>query len=311
MKLSKQERIAAIVVLIILIIGLGGWLFVKPKIDNIITTNKTLDSKQQEYNAAVEKSQRKEPLRNDIIAAYKKGEHMADMFFPELKSYEADAAFREFLAQCKSRVVVESLQVGEPTTATLGTQFYASNEVTYALKTYATQGAEPSVKEILRDARQLLLLTKLGTAQTIGASTVSFTVSAYTQEDLLKFVDEINHYVKVENGEEVRKAIKIDGLTLEYKDIAEEYGALVKEKQSTMVTDGKSAYVAANPGKKTDSENNQQGTDPNGGSAQASENDNIVTAPPLFTWSDTMTFYCIERMQDPTPQLDMQDGKIS
>jgi len=28
----------------------------------------------------------------------------------------------------------------------------------------------------------------------------------------------------------------------------------------------------------------------------------------LYSYSDTFTFYCIERMQDPTPQLDAQDG---
>ena len=91
MRLSKQERIAIIIILVIVIIALGIFLFIVPAAQQIESTLKNLDNKQKEYDAAVEKQATKGPLREQIIEAYKTGEHIADMFFPEMKSYEADA----------------------------------------------------------------------------------------------------------------------------------------------------------------------------------------------------------------------------
>ena len=303
MKLSKQERIGALIIIIILILGLGAWLLVKPKIEEIGTSRNSLEAKQTEYNAAVEKQQKKVPLRDQIIEAYQNGEHMADMFFPEMTSYESDAAFREFLSQCTAKVIVQDLTVGEPGTATLGTQCFTPNTVSYDLKTYATQGREIDEKTAVRNARRDLLQSTLGGAQTIGASQVEFTVSAIDRDELVKFMDEINSYFKDENGTSVRKAIKVNGLSLEYWEVTEKYDALVEELEETMEAAGRAALTAAT-GLPTQQETATPPTvqEPNANQQLAGVTDYI------YSWTDTMTFYCIERMQDPTPQLNAQDG---
>lgn len=312
MRLSKQERIGAMIIIVVVIIALGAWLFVKPRIETIDATRKSLDSKQQEYNTDVETQSKKNPLREQIIAAYEAGEHMADMFFPEMTSYESDAAFREFIQQCTAKVLVEDLTVGEPTTATLGTQFYSRSSVTYDLKTYATQGVDVSLVETLRAARQLLLQTTLGGAQTIGASNVSFTVTAIDRNELIKFVDEINNYVKEENGGSIRKAIKINTLSLEYNEVIKKYDDLVAKLNGEMQTAGQNAFQAAggNPGGNNNPAPNPTPNpeNPENPGNPETNNPNENTTPEYFTLSDTMTFYCIERMQDPKPQLDAQDG---
>ncbi len=305
MKLSKQERIGALIIIIIVILGLGAWLLVKPKIENISTSKKSLEAKRTEYNAAVEKQQRKDPLRDQIIEAYQKGEHMADMFFPEMASYEADAAFREFLSQCTAKVVIEDLTVGEPGTATLGTQFYEPTPVSYDLKTYATQSVESDEETVARNARRELLKSTLGNEQTIGASQVTFTVTAIDREELVKFADEVNSYFRDENGNSVRKAIKINGLTLDYWEVNEKYDKLVEELNKEMEEAGRAALTAAT-GRPTQ-DPNQPGT-PTVTEPGNEPADVAGVTDYIYSWSDTMTFYCIERMQDPTPQLDAQDG---
>lgn len=316
MKLSKQERIGALIIIIIVILGLGAWLLVKPKIEDISTSRKSLESKQAEYNAAVETQQRKGPLRDQIIEAYQNGEHMADMFFPEMASYEVDAAFREFLSQCTAKVVVEDLTVGEPGTATLGTQFFTSAAVSYDLKTYATQGLEIDEETAARNARREVLRSALGDSQTIGASQVNFTVTAIEREELVKFMDEVNSYFKDENGNSVRKAIKVNGLTLDYWEVTDKYDALVEELNKTMEEAGRAALTAAT-GLPTQETNTNTGTptvtDPGTtqpGTQPGNQNEQEIAGITdyIYSWSDTMTFYCIERMQDPTPQLDAQDG---
>ncbi len=305
MKLSKQERIGALIIIIIVILGLGAWLLVKPKIEDIGTSTKSLDAKQAEYNKAVEEQQRKAPLRDQIIEAYQNGEHMADMFFPEMTSYEADAAFREFLSQCTAKVVVQDLTVGEPGTATLGTQFFTPTEVSYDLKTYATQGLEIDEKTAAKNARRDLLQSTLGSAQTIGASTVDFTVTAIDREELVKFMDEVNSYFKDENGNSVRKAMKVNGLTLDYWEVTDKYDKLVEELNKTMEEAGRAALTAAT-GLPTQDTNQ---TTPTVNEPGAQDNKEIAGITDyIYSWSDTMTFYCIERMQDPTAQLNAQDG---
>lgn len=315
MKLSKQERIGALIIIVILILALGGWLLVKPRIETIGATKASLAAKQQEYDADVAKQSRKAPLREEIEKAYEEGEHLADMFFPELSAYEADMAFRAFLSQCTAKVVVEDLEVGEPTTATLGTNFYVRPEVEYDLKTYATQGADidEEYAEIL--LRQTNLATALGDPQTIGASTVNFTVSAIDQDELVKFADEVNSYMLEENGTATRKAVGINGLTLTYPLVTNKYEKLIESLNTEAETEGKRALSAATGlPVEGDEENNPGAPNPNGtgtnpgtpGSEE--EKETAVMTDYLYSYSDTFTFYCIERMQDPTPQLDAQDG---
>ena len=315
MKLSKQERIGAIIIIVIVIIALGFWFYVKPKIETIDATQKSLASKQQEYDADVETQAKKDPLKNDILAAYDEGAHLADMFFSEMTSYESDAAFREFIQQCTAKVLVEDLTVGEPTTATLGTQFYASSSVTYDLKTYATQGVDVSVAELMRTARQLLLQTTLGNAQTIGASNVTFTVTAIDRDELIKFVDEINKYEREENGNKIRKAIKINNLSLEYGEINDEYDKLLDDLNKQMESAGQNAFQSStgqNPGGSSTPAPTPTPTPENpenpGEGENNNNNNNQGATPEYYTLTDTMTFYCIERMQDPKPLLDAQDA---
>lgn len=317
MKLSKQERIAVLIIVVVLILGLGAWLFVKPQIETMSATAAALGSKQAEYDGDKEKCERKEPLKDEILKAYEDGEHMADMFFAEMTAYEADKAFRAFLEQCTAKVVVESLSVSRPTTVSLGTHFYVDPEVEYDLKTYATQGADPAPDYSAMIARQAALGGALGDAQTIGASTVEFTVSAIDQEELIKFADEVNNYKMMENGSETRKAVGINGLVIEYPLITAKYEKLVEELNEKAEEEGRKA-MTANTGLPTESKNdnnaagttNPDGTPANGaaGNNNNEEEELATVTDYLFSYSDTFTFYCIERMQDPTPQLDAQDG---
>ena len=83
MKLSKQERIGAFIIAIIIILALGVFLFIKPRFETIQSTTATLESKQQELTAALEKQSTKGPRRDQVLDAYKQGATLADMVFPE------------------------------------------------------------------------------------------------------------------------------------------------------------------------------------------------------------------------------------
>lgn len=308
MKLSKQERIATIVVLLLVILGVGIFVFIKPAIDGLGNTQKNLDNKQAEYNADVEKQNKKAGLRTEIEKAYSEGEHLADMFFPELTSYEADAAIRTFLSQCDANVVVEQLEVEEPTTGMLAPYFNVSEEVVYELKTYATQGADPDADKARRTERLTKLQEFLGSAQTIGASTVSFTVSAIDREELLKFADEVNDYVINENGKSTRKAIILNGMSFECPEVEKGYKAKIDEINLEAEKAGREALE-----RETGETNAEAGEEQTGETEGEPEDkkDKVDVSEFIYSVETSITFYSIERMQDPKEQLDRQDGKTA
>lgn len=307
MKLSKQERIAAIFVIIVIIIVAGVFLFIKPNIETINTTRATLDTTKKEYEADVEKAERKEPLKEDILAAYDKGKNMADMFFPELKTYELDNEVRAFLEQCEAEIVVESLTVSEPGTAGLSTSMFIPPQVQYALKDYVNQGRVTDITKTDPGlVRQAMIQAALGDPQTIGASTATFVVKAKTQEAMLAFADEVNNYEKEENGKNVRKAVEINAISFNdaatvalYNERASGEAGTTPRATPRAAADPNTSSPANDTSAPTNTSN--PGDTTSGGTTPANEDQKF------FEMSCTMTFYSIERMQDPVERLMEQD----
>lgn len=316
MKLSKQERIAAIVVIILIILVAGVFLFIKPNIETINETRVTLDEKKAEYEADVERAATKDPLRTQILEAYNNGKNMADMFFPELKSYEADNEMRALLTKIKenenANVLVEALTVSAPGTAGLSTSVFIPSQVQYDLKEYVNQGNTAVLAQIdPNTVRQALIQLSLGQPQTIGASTVNFTLIAPSIEDLLAFADEVNSYEKEENGKTIRKAVKLSGISFSDEWTNDEYNQLAGELTEEEVKAGNELFSK-------NKDNNHNRTANAEADAPGSEGGDNNTPPTsdevedrldyhLFKVSCTVTFYSIERMQDPTDQLNQQD----
>ena len=301
MRLSKQERIAAIVVLVLVILVAGVFLFIKPNIETIMATRETLSIKEREYNDAVNKVATKGQLREDILTAYDKGKNMADMFFPELADYQADFELQEFLATSKANVLIETLEeITPPATAGLSATLYVPANVQYALKEYVNQG---NSNEITDPAliRQAQIAAALGEPQTIGATTVTFTVQALEPAELLKFADEVNRYQKSENGKSIRKAMELNGIEIvdeklnnAYKKRAEEIIASAGPTAAKLFQE-KTGYIL--------SDYIEPDEDPMG----AGTPEEAGVTEYVYKMTCSLTFYSIERMQDPTSVLDEQD----
>lgn len=301
MKLSKQERIAAIVVVVLVILVAGVFLFIKPNIETIISTKETLAIKEREYNEAVNKAATKGKLREDILSAYEKGKNMADMFYPELAGYEADFEFHEFLATSKADILIEDLEVAAPTTAGLSTSVFVPANIEYALKDYVNQGSSNEITDpgIIR---QTSIQSLLGEPQTIGATTITFTVKAIDPEELLKFSDEVNRYQKSENGKNIRKAVELNGIEIIDAKATADYERLAAE----ILEEAEAA--AAKVFKEKTGLNLADYQDPSQNPQMPEEEPQGEIVEYVYSMTCSITFYSIERMQDPTPTLDEQDA---
>ncbi len=316
MKLSKQERIGVLIIAVVLIIGLGIFFFVVPKFKEVSASSAQLENKQAEYQAVVDKANLKDGLRDQVIGAYEQGRDLADMFFEEMTPYELDAEVRTFIESAKAaghNIVVESLNVSKPATSTLSVSFFNETELSYELKSYATQGQQPTEEQLAAQARRDKLMSILSNAQTVGASTANFTVTAMTPEELVEFVNYINEYIKTEEGKQIRKALKYEGtLAVTYDDVIAKYDEIIEEMKPDIEED---AYAelkknvgdkADTPDKKDEGQTGATGGE-NAGAANEDE-DKIALTDCIYSQGISLTFYFIERMQDPTDILNQQEA---
>ena len=315
MKLSKQERIAVLIVAVLIILGLGVFLFIVPKFQAIGTDSAALVNKKIELKAAQDRADTRTQLAEDIVNAYKDGKDKADMFFEEMKPYEADQEIREFLDYCKDNdvnVFVDSLTIDPATVSSLGVTFFEEPEITYDLKT-AAQGNKGEASEA--EQRMAILQQALASTQSVGSINVSFTVTALNNEDMLKFVDIINNYKK----DSMRKAIRLSSaLELTYDEIVKKYAEVISEDQLDLLFEARKQLATDT---KTDAPDKEEIEKELGlekkaqEEAEAEEGNNADKKKNQAAFEDnvkqmevTLTLYSLERMQDPKPVLTEQDN---
>ena len=305
MKLSKQERIAAIVVVVLLILVAGVFLFIKPNFETIGETKNTLNAKKQEYDSDVAKVATKDDLKKKILEAYDTGKNTADMFFPELLAYQADNEFRAFLEQCEANILVEDLEVTAPETIGLSSNMFIPESVSYALKEYVNQGRNTDLTKTDPGLiRQSMIQKYLGDPQTIGATTITCKVRSVDTQSLLDFADAVNNYQKEENGKTIRKAVSLSNITFEDLKLTNEYNLksdeLIDDAEKAAADTFKSktgktltGFDKETEDRKDDEEKDKPGTI-----------DEVI-----YSMECSITFYSIERMQDPTERLNEQDNR--
>ncbi len=328
MRLSKQERIAVLVIAVIIILGLGIFLFIVPQFQNIATSNTQLAEKQKELTEAQNRANTREQLGQDVLAAYEDGQNIADMFFEEMKPYEADNQIRAFIQYCKDNGVncsVDSLTINSAGVSELGVTFNTESEITYDLKSFA-QGNSSSEGDSEEAQRTAILQEALSNTEAVGSISVSFTVTTLEPDDLLKFIDTINDY----EVDGVRKAIKLtSGIKIEYSEIQQKYDEIVDDMELDLNYDALAALAKAN-GKTAPTKDEIKAmlgldTTSTTTATTGTDGENTVTttgnstADKLMDIGDddiysaelTLTMYSLERMQDPTDTLAEQDKMLN
>ena len=301
MKLSKQERIGVLIIAVILILGLGIWLFIVPKVQTVKASDVTLNSKITERDEVFARAATKDQLKKDVLEAYEKGSDQANMFFEEMTAYQVDQEFRAFLEQCDANVLVEDLAIEEPDAYTLAPEYFEEEEVEYDLKTYVTQGVEPTEAELATEARWDAVRELLGKSQDVGSIAIEFSVSALTPEDLLEFCDEVNEYIKDENGKDTRKAVMLEGVAVSYPLNEVAFDELIDEIELEATEKAiEELYKEYNMKLPEDLLNQDDKNE--------EEKEEVLNPKDyVYTLDTTIVFYSVERMQDPTAQLEAQE----
>ena len=217
MNLSKSEKIILVVFLVVLVLGLGGWLLIYPAIQNIPNSQADLDKAKSEREIVYANLSREDTIDEEIKQALEQGKEMQKYFYDDLQHYEADMIIRDILD--KTNMKTEGLSIGGFTTEELSLIDFIEIAVSYPLKEYANidgvlvsdsvstesgvsisdamtpdefkeqlNSQEAELQQAVKDY-YFSYLSQF--TETVGATTITLTVQG-TRADYLKFLD----YVK-------------------------------------------------------------------------------------------------------------------
>lgn len=237
MKISKQEQIFIIIFIVAAIIGVGFFVFLLPNFNNIDVNNKNLASTKTRYADLQKKLEHEATIDDEIKAAYEEGKNLANSFYNDLTTYEADEIMRQFIARGKD-ITIDGLNIAPFATSTLSISIYTPTEITYPLKDFANTVVEQEEETLditKMSARERMMYFKKLTATvlaisqpvTVGSITVNFTAHSDELQNLHDFVDLLNEGVYDENikgvdGKPQRKATYMSNIVYQLDDTAEE-----------------------------------------------------------------------------------------
>lgn len=233
MKISKQEQLFIIIFIVAAIIGVGFFVFLLPNFNNIDVNNKNLESTKTRYAELQKKLEHEATIDDEIKTAYEEGKNLANSFYNDMTTYEADEIMRQFIARGKN-ITIDGLSVSPFGTSSLSITTFTPTEVTYPLKDFANtvvQQEEEVIDITKMSARERMIYFKkltanvLATSQpvTVGSITVSFTAHSDELQNLHDFVDLLNEGVYDESikgvdGKPQRKATYMNSVVYQLDD---------------------------------------------------------------------------------------------
>ncbi len=290
MQMSKQEKIIVFVLLVLVILGVGFFMFILPNFNDIDVNQKNLDAANSSYSDILSRLERESTIDSDIKAEYELGKDLADGFYNDLTPVEADEIMRQFIAKGKD-IRIDGLSVGPMSTEAISISLIGSSQVSYPLKDFAqTMITDAADNEIdpdsmtdrekvmyLKDA--LATLLALSEPVTVGVSTVSFTAYSDELENLHNFADTINAGIYDDtivdaDGNPQRKATYLVAADFE-----------LAEKSTEILTN---AYDGANGSAPEDAESSQESSEPTNNAGWG-----------RYNMDFTVKLYCIEPVADP------------
>lgn len=287
MKISKQEQIVIVVLIVLAILGAGLFIFILPNFNQIDVNNKALANVQAEYDGYVSELEHEKTIDSEIKQAYDEAKNLANGFYSDMTPYEADETMRHYLEKVKEDISIDGLEVGPMSTATLSVSLFAPENVTYPLKDFANTVVQSQAPEIdittLSERQQEIAAKDLysmalsaSSAVTVGCSTVNFHAYSKDLDSLHALVDLLNDGIFDETvldakGNPQRKANYISNVEFELMDRSSDF---VDKEES-------------NDSKTESSENSNQ-----------DDSDNIDKSG-MYVMDFSVQFFCIQPVDNP------------
>ncbi len=187
MKLNYRDRIILIVAAVIVILAIGIFVLIKPRISDISTNKAALANAEKSW-AEIEKEIAEIPkLQEKIKTLHAEAKEKTTYFTEPLESYKLDQFLQQYIDKHDLKLV-SGMTINDPMVAELSFYYYTPNVLTYSL--YETADLDGSLKKELEEKMKDATVLSARTAQEVETRTVSFTASA-EKADLMNFLADI------------------------------------------------------------------------------------------------------------------------
>ena len=256
MKLGYRERVALLVVLVILVFGVGIFAFIKPKIEKYNKNRDALKVLQDDWDNQCLQFDRIPGRQENIKKHYQEGLDISKNFTDEMNSVELDEFLREkFMNTDKFKEdkvkLISNFSVSDETTTSMNYYYVTPNIVTYPLVEYAD--LDGSLEEATKKIRRESDVLSTQTVEAAGAGESKLTVRI-NREDIMLLLDAVDEYRKAHND-----AMLITGVTIaDYgfnEDVEEEEGE--QEFVTAVDDEGNEVQVPAAPTNTAKAENGE------------------------------------------------------
>lgn len=211
MKLGYRDRIILLVVLVVVIFGIGIFVFIKPQWEKLSKNKDALKKAQNEWNTQLTQFDDINVIRKNINTRYEEALKISEGFTVEMDSVELDHFLQDTFmntAEHKKNGVslVSSLTVTNETTSQMAYYYYTPDVVTYPLYEYADFDGSLAL-EALKKRFESIVLAARG-AQTVGNGSSQLTLLIH-RKDTMKLIDAVHDYAVKNNDALLIQSIQI------------------------------------------------------------------------------------------------------
>lgn len=215
MKLGYRDRIILLVVLVVVILAIGIFVFIKPQWKKLTENQKKLETAKTEWSETLQSFERINTMRETITKRRGEAYDISQVFTDEMDATQLDQFIQEnFINIDKFKEdkveLVNNIAVGDEASTSLGYYYYTPSVVTYPLYEYAD--FDGSLAKAT--AEKLNESTVLGgrDAQNVGVGNATLTLKI-TREDTMALIDSVRAY-----AEEHKDAMLIQSISIKEYD---------------------------------------------------------------------------------------------
>lgn len=198
MKFGYRDRIILLIACVVIIFGVGFFVFIRPKYQELKKDEKALQKAEGEWTLKMNDFESIPDLQESITKRFNKASDISLNFTDEMDATELDQFLQEkfFNNTEKDNIkddtsLISSLSVSDEGTSSIGFYYYTPSIVTYPLYEYAD--LDGSLKAAAAEKRKEADLFAAHSAQTVGAGQSTFTVRI-NRKDAMDFIDSVRKF---------------------------------------------------------------------------------------------------------------------
>lgn len=212
MKFGYRDRIALLIICVVIILGIGIFVFVKPKYEKLQKSEKALKDASDAWDLKLAQFEGIQKLQDYIKEKRQASYDISKNFTDEMDAVQLDKFLQEnFLntdknIQYKTRLQ-SALNVSDEGSTAIGYYYYTPSIVTYPLVEYAD--LDGSLEKATAEKRAESDLLSSRSPQAVGVGNASFTVRI-SYDNCMEFIDAVKAFANDHKDAMILNSISFD-----------------------------------------------------------------------------------------------------